>query len=144
MAHGMFHDHGQWVSARGIVNGMNGEAVENGAAGSGPRVAHRPDRKRYELTADGEPAGYTVYVDDGDRRIFYHTEIGERFAGRGLATRLVSAALTDTRDAGRRVVAICPFVTRFLGSHPEFDDVVDPVTPAAMDAVLARGIPPTP
>ena len=63
-----------------------------------PVIAH--GELRYEISVDGEPAGFTQYVDDGAQRIFFHTEIDERFGGRGLASALVAGALTDTRDAG--------------------------------------------
>jgi predicted GNAT family acetyltransferase len=91
---------------------------------------HRVDaRHRYEIEADGERAGFTVYRDRGDRRVFYHTEIDDAFAGRGLAGRLVTEALADVRAAGLRVVPVCPYVASFLTKHPEFADLADPVTP---------------
>jgi uncharacterized protein len=40
----------------------------------------------------------------------------------------VSEALAATRDAGLRIVAVCPMVTGYLDKHHDFDDVVDPVT----------------
>lgn len=89
----------------------------------------------YEITVDGEHAGLTAYVDTGDQRIFYHTEIVDRFGGHGLAGTLVSAALTDTRAAGKRIVAVCPYVAEYVGKHHDFDDILDPVTPAAIEAV---------
>ncbi len=48
-------------------------------------------------------------------------------SGRGLATILVDEALQETRDAGLRIVAVCPMVAAFVKKHDEFDDVVDPV-----------------
>ena len=51
----------------------------------------------------------------------------DEFGGRGLATILVDEALQATRDAGLRIVAVCPMVAGFVEKHDEFDDVVDPV-----------------
>lgn len=98
-------------------------------------VTNVTERRRFEIEVDGERAGLTAYVDAGDQRIFYHTEIGEKFGGRGLATALISAALTDTRAAGKRIVPICPFVKGYVDKHHDFDDIIDPVTPAAIAAV---------
>jgi predicted GNAT family acetyltransferase len=102
-------------------------------------VAGAPERCRYEITVDGERAGLTVYLDQRDQRIFFHTEIEERFAGRGLGSRLIADALADTRAVGLRIVPVCPFVARYVEKHHEVDDIVDPVTPAALAAVRHAG-----
>jgi uncharacterized protein len=102
-----------------------------------PQVTHVPERTRYEIAADGATAGFTAYVEDGARRIFHHTEIAERFAGRGLAGELVAAALTDTRAAGLRVVPLCPFVAAYVQKDHDYDDILDPVTPEAEETVRA-------
>ncbi|GAB3529507.1 hypothetical protein GCM10027402_33010 [Arthrobacter monumenti] len=97
-------------------------------------VRNEPSRNRYEITVDDERAGFVAYVESGGQRIFYHTEVGEQFSGRGLAGTLVSAALADTRNDGKRIVAVCPYVAKYLKTHHDFDDVLDPVTPAALTA----------
>lgn len=101
-------------------------------------VTRPSGRDRYEVTVDGQQAGLTAYVDRGGQRIFYHTEIGEDFGGRGLGSTLISHALADTRAAGLRIVAVCPFVKKYLENHHEVDDVVDKVTPDALAAVRER------
>ena len=63
-------------------------------------VSQNVDLTRFEITSDGSLAGFTQYVEAGLQRIFFHTEIGEEFGGRGLAAVLVTAALDATRDAG--------------------------------------------
>ncbi len=49
----------------------------------------------------------------------------DAFQGRGLATILIGEALQQTRDAGLRIVPVCPMVAAYVKKHPEFDDVVD-------------------
>ncbi|MGF6889335.1 putative GNAT family acetyltransferase [Nocardia sp. GAS34] len=100
-------------------------------------IADSPERRRYEIRVDDVLAGFTAYIDHEDQRIFYHTEIDTQFSGRGLAGRLVAAALADTRPLGTRIVPVCPVVAGFLAKHQEFDDIVDPVTPQAL-AVVER------
>ncbi|MDV3128612.1 N-acetyltransferase [Mycobacterium sp. 21AC1] len=101
-------------------------------------VRNVPEAGRYEITLDGDRVGFADYVDAGQQRIFHHTEIDEKFGGRGLAGDLVSAALTDTRAAGKRIVAVCPYVAKYVSKHSEFGDLVDPATPEALAAVEAR------
>jgi len=100
-------------------------------------VSQNVDLTRFEITSDGSLAGFTQYVEAGLQRIFFHTEIGEEFGGRGLAAVLVTAALDATRDAGLRVVPVCPYVKKFIERHEQYQDLADPVTPAAMQAVRA-------
>ncbi|MCC3761806.1 N-acetyltransferase [Glycomyces sp. TRM65418] len=101
---------------------MNGASTE-------PVVDRVDGEHRYAITVDGRRAGFTAYRDQGDRRVFFHTEIDDAYAGRGLAAHLVERALTDVRDSGMRVVPVCPYVAKFLERHGEFADIADPVTP---------------
>jgi predicted GNAT family acetyltransferase len=92
---------------------------------------------RFEISVDGVRAGLTQFVDTDGQRIFFHTEVGDEFEGQGLAGELVSGALDATREAGLRVVPVCPYVKRYVGRHEEYADLVDPVTPDAVAAVRA-------
>ncbi|MZD09788.1 GNAT family N-acetyltransferase [Streptomyces sp. SID5785] len=97
-------------------------------------VVRRVDaRHRYTVEVDGEPAGFTAYRDRDDRRVFFHTEIDDAFAGRGLAAVLVREALDDVRAAGLRIVPVCPYVAKFLKKHEEYADITDPVTPQTLE-----------
>lgn len=92
-------------------------------------VERRDDHHRYEILVEGERAGLTAYRDRGAQRVFYHTEIDDAFAGKGLAGLLVQKALTDVAGLGMRIVPVCPYVAKFLTKHEEFADITDPVTP---------------
>jgi predicted GNAT family acetyltransferase len=87
-------------------------------------VLDRPERSRYEITVDGEVAGFVRYVRHPDRLDLVHTEMDPRFEGRGLAGRLVKGALGDVRAAGGRIVPSCPFVAGYLRKHPGYEDLV--------------------
>ncbi|ODR10644.1 GNAT family N-acetyltransferase [Mycolicibacillus koreensis] len=100
-----------------------------------PTITHVDQHHRYEIAVDGTRAGLSAYVDNDTQRIFYHTEVGEDFAGQGLASKLTGAALADTQAAGKRIVAICSLVAGYVDKHHEFDDIVDPVTPEAQRLV---------
>ena len=83
-------------------------------------VRDNPAEHRFEIWADGELAGFSAYEAVGDARAFVHTEIDERFAGRGYGSVLARAALTAERDAGIAVLPFCPFIRRFIQRHEEF------------------------
>lgn len=101
-----------------------------------PSVTHASESKRYEISVDGVTAGCARYLDRRNQRIFYRTEVDDKFAGHGLAGKLIAAALDDTRTAGSRIVAICPLVAAYVDKYEEYD-VVDPITPQAHAAVRA-------
>ncbi|MEO8814250.1 MAG: GNAT family N-acetyltransferase [Mycobacterium sp.] len=103
-----------------------------------PIVTDVPEREQYEIVVDGVRAGLAAYLDIGDgggQRVFHHTEIDKTFGGRGLGSTLIAAALDDTRSAGKRIVPTCSFVEAYVAKHPEYADVVDPVTPQVRAAL---------
>ncbi|RSZ62338.1 N-acetyltransferase [Corynebacterium hylobatis] len=76
---------------------------------------------RFEIVVDDRTAGHTAYLDRGAERIFHHTEIDEEFSGRGLAGQVVEAALGQTAEAGKTVVAVCPYVRKWLEKNNPAD-----------------------
>ena len=89
------------------------------------RIWDDEENHRYALEVDGTPAGMAVYHLRGGRHFFVHTEVDDEFSGRGLGTRLVKAALDDVREAGGRVVPLCPLFAAYIKRHPEYEELVD-------------------
>ena len=96
-------------------------------------VRNAPALNRFEIYDGDEIAGFAEYVDHGRQRIFHHTEIGAKFGGKGLASKLIQTALTETSNAGLRIVPVCPFVAKFIEKHDEFAAAADEVTPAVLE-----------
>jgi len=101
-------------------------------------VSRNDEQGRYDIFVNDELAGFTLFVDRGPQRIFPHTELDDRFAGRGLSSILVREALADTRAAGQRVVAVCPLVARYISKHDDVADLADPVTPEILQFLKSR------
>lgn len=97
-----------------------------------PVVELDQTRHRYTIAVQGQVAGFAQFFDHDGQRVFFHTEIGKEYGGQGLGSRLVAGALDDVRAAGLRIVPICPFVKSYLERHHQYDDLVDPVTPALL------------
>jgi uncharacterized protein len=93
-----------------------------------PAIARDASGHRYTISVGGKPAGFTEYVDRRDQRIFVHTVIDDAFAGQGLGAVLARFALDDTRSAGKRIVAICPFIAAYVARHHDWDAVIDKPT----------------
>jgi predicted GNAT family acetyltransferase len=83
-----------------------------------------PDASRYEVHLDGERAGLAAYRRADGVITFTHTEIDDRFEGKGLGGVLVKHALDAARSAGERVVPQCPFVAAYIERHAEYADLV--------------------
>ncbi|GAA6524802.1 GNAT family N-acetyltransferase [Intrasporangium sp. DVR] len=98
-------------------------------------VTQNRERSRFEIAVDGVRAGLAEYTERGGRRIFFHTEVDDAYSGQGLAGVLVRRALDATRAGGLRVVPVCPYVAKYVKSHHDWDDIIDPVDQQAIEAV---------
>jgi predicted GNAT family acetyltransferase len=87
-------------------------------------VRDDPAQSRFEIRIDGTLVGFAEYRLHGTVADFTHTQIDEALEGRGLAGRLIGAALDATRAAGRQVRPYCPFVRAYIARHPEYTDLV--------------------
>jgi predicted GNAT family acetyltransferase len=102
-------------------------ADDDGMTKDEPRLLVRQaeGRRRYELLLGRERVGFIQYRDEGEVRIFLHTEIEPDYEGHGLATQLIEWALNDARSLGKKVRPDCPTVAAYFAKHPELDDLVD-------------------
>jgi hypothetical protein len=89
-----------------------------------PGVTDNAEQERFEIREDGELAGFTRYRRKGKEITFTHTETDRRFRGRGVAARLVSAALDEARRQGLEVIPSCPFVRSWIAENPGYADLV--------------------
>lgn len=86
-------------------------------------TTHNTSRRRYEIHVGDDLAGVIDYRDSDGAVEMHHTGVESRFEGLGLGKRLAEFALTDVRDAGRKVVPTCPFIDRFMTRNPDFNDL---------------------
>ncbi|HEY5880542.1 MAG TPA: GNAT family N-acetyltransferase [Nakamurella sp.] len=87
-------------------------------------VVDNPDDNRFEIHVGDALAGFTEYRTRGERYSFVHTEIGDEFGGRGLASRLIGDALDEMRARNATVLPYCPFVKRYIQRHKDYQDLV--------------------
>ena len=83
------------------------------------------ERSRFEITLDGQLAGFEDYRLVGERIEFVHTEIDPAFEGQGLGGKLARAALDTVRARGLHVTPLCPYIAGWIKKHPEYADLVD-------------------
>jgi predicted GNAT family acetyltransferase len=86
-------------------------------------VRHNAAAHRFEAEVDGRLA-VADYELDGERVVFTHTFVPPELRGRGIAEKLVRAALEWARTEQRRVVPACSYVAAFIRRNPEFGPLV--------------------
>ena len=82
----------------------------------------------YEITVDGQHAGYAFVELHAGVVVFTHTEIDDAFEGQGLGSQLARAALDDVRSRGLKVRPDCPFIRSWMERHPDYQDLAVQVT----------------
>jgi predicted GNAT family acetyltransferase len=90
-------------------------------------VTDNPEKSRFEVSVDGVLAGFAAYETDLGVVVFVHTEVFPEYEGRGLAGQLAKSALDMVREAGHRIVPMCPYIRSYVRKHaPEYDDLLQP------------------
>jgi predicted GNAT family acetyltransferase len=87
-------------------------------------LSDAPERNRFIAMIDGEQAGFIVYRLRPGLLALIHTEVEERFEGRGVGGRLARFALDQARASGLQVLPFCPFVNAWMKRHREYTDLV--------------------
>ena len=85
-------------------------------------VHDNPDLNRYEVFEGGELAGFAEYTRSARTISIKHTEVDDRFEGRGLGSALARGVLDGARDDGLSVLPYCPFTASYIRGH--LDDYV--------------------
>ncbi len=88
-------------------------------------VRDNPAAHRFEIWLGDDLAGFLAYRElDAGAIAVDHTEVGPPFAHRGLAGRLVEAALDEIRSRGGSVLPYCPYARSWLAENPAYLDLV--------------------
>lgn len=82
-------------------------------------VRHHPTERRFECTVDGLLC-VAEYQPQGGEWVMTHTFVPAELRGRGLAEKLVRAALDHARAHGIRIVPACSYVDAFVRRHAEY------------------------
>jgi uncharacterized protein len=88
-------------------------------------VRHDESQQRYVLEVNGKELGVASYQDDGERRVFSHTEVDPSLEGQGMGSKLVRESLDDTRQSDKRIVPVCEFVAAYVQKHHDWDDIIE-------------------
>jgi predicted GNAT family acetyltransferase len=86
-------------------------------------ITHNAAAQRFEAQFDAGLA-LAAYRLVGREMQMTHTEVPPSLEGRGIAARLVAAALDHARDAGWTVRPLCSYVRSYMQRNPETQDLL--------------------
>jgi predicted GNAT family acetyltransferase len=87
-------------------------------------VVHDPDHSRFVVSVDGNTAEIQYARVGDDVLDLRHTEVPPELQHRGVGDALAIGAFDYARANGLRLVLTCPFLRRWILSHPEQRDIV--------------------
>ena len=80
---------------------------------------------RYDATSPDGARAFMTYSRAGDTLVIIdHTEVPDTLRGQGYGAALVERAVQDAREAGRKIVPLCPFAAAQFRRHSEWHDVL--------------------
>ncbi len=85
-------------------------------------IVHHPIPGRFAAEVAGEQAHLDYETTDSVMHIT-HTVVPDAIGGRGIAGRLVQAALDHARHEGWKVKPVCSYAEAWMRKHPEYADL---------------------
>ena len=86
-------------------------------------IRNNEAKSRFEYEEDGK-LSVVEYEMQSDGIVFTHTEVPQELSGRGIAQKMVTAALDHARQNKLRVIPQCSYVAGYIKRHPEYQDLV--------------------
>jgi len=88
-------------------------------------IRHNSASQRFEVNIDGILA--VLEYTRGDHRItFNHTLVPKELGGQGVGGQLAKVGLDYAREHQLRVIAVCPFVAKFIEKNADYQSLLDP------------------
>jgi predicted GNAT family acetyltransferase len=129
------------VRAAGLLHARKRavDPVSRGKAVSGMTTMEirdeRAERARYAAYVQGVRVGFASSIQVGETVLLPHVEVDPERRDLGIGSMLVRRALDDARAEGHSVIALCPFVRRWVDLHPDYLDVARRPGPGELGAV---------
>jgi predicted GNAT family acetyltransferase len=103
-------------------------------------VRNNAESGSYEAVLDDEVVGMIVYERRDHRVVVHHTIVDPAYRQRGIATRLVRAALDDLIAQRLTLTNYCGFIGAFITANPSYAQVVDQHQPGHVRPYAARRV----
>ena len=88
------------------------------------QISNNEINQRFETNVANQIAFLEYRWYKGDLALM-HTLVPEQLAGKGLGSALAKFALEYAKERKLQIMVYCPFVGKYLKTHPEYDFLVD-------------------
>ncbi|MFJ9729364.1 GNAT family N-acetyltransferase [Streptomyces sp. NPDC101209] len=89
------------------------------------------ERGRWVAMVSDEAIAELSYRFVGGRIVLLTTWVNPAYRNHQVATEVISHALDEIRQTGKRITIICPVVGEFIERHREYIDLIDKVHPGS-------------
>jgi predicted GNAT family acetyltransferase len=86
-------------------------------------IRHSRVRNRFETEVEGH-AAYLEYSLEGGTMAILHTIVPDEIGGRGIAGRLMQAAIDHARTEGLEIDPQCAYAEAWMRRHPEYSGLM--------------------
>jgi uncharacterized protein len=87
-------------------------------------VVNNKKHFRFEVALSDGSTAWMEYRWLRGNIVLMHTIVPASARGKGVGSFLVKYVLDDIRARNLKAVIYCPFVTKYLQQHPEYNDIV--------------------
>ena len=84
---------------------------------------HEPERI-FALGPNGQLIAEVTFPVSCGTAVIDHTYVDSSFRGRGIAGKLLSAAVEQIRSNGLKAHPACSFAVKWFAEHPEYSDLL--------------------
>lgn len=85
-------------------------------------IVQNTDTSQFELKLDANSTAIVEYQIAGKNIIFTHTEVPQKYEGKGIASRLARHVLDYAVAEGFKIQALCPYIAMYVARHPEYQE----------------------
>lgn len=90
----------------------------------GFEINNNEQLNRFEASLEDEKAFINYKKESDGTFILTHTEVPQKFEGKGVGSRLVKQTLEKIKANGNKLESSCPFVSSYIERHPEYRELI--------------------
>ena len=87
------------------------------------KVIHDKDKSQFNISINNKEV-YVDYKIEQNKMNLYHTYTNPELRGKGLAAKVVIAALKYAKSNNIKVIPGCTYVQSFISRHKEYKELV--------------------
>lgn len=87
-------------------------------------IKHDLDYQQFTADLGGEEAELAYAAPTEEVMDFTHTFVPESARGKGVANKLIEEGLCYAEENGKKVIASCPVVKRFIHKNPDYQKLL--------------------